>query len=599
MRQTRERSTHRVLSRSCTTTLALLALLFTLVILDTPRAFASVQGAVWTTDASGTIVDQNIYVFHTDVYFNGGPQNGQHSGLPDGIYYFEVTDPSGGTLLSTDNASCRQVQVINGVVTGSYGPSCKHPEGAYNPANGSTTVQLAPFATTPNGGNEYKAWLIAAGNATISTTNPTILNFKRSDAKTDNFKVQNAPPPPPPILGPTACNPTSSVSILLTQTGVTAYVPNGNWASPQTGVQVVPISPAGTPTSIATRDVVNSCSSNSTSGTTVCTANGTDVYLINGTTLTSTLTSAASGNDTDFSGGGCLNCGVAVEANSNKAVIEMSYANAPSGSALQFLDLATNTFETPIPANNQVSEDVLWDPIGNRILSPNEDGVYDIFELETGTTIEYGWQIGGTLDSAGEDCLTGIALSTDEYTSNIVLADLTQATYSIGNPASWTAPMQFVNIPEWAPYTGTESGTDGVAVATGSHYGIITGEFPFPPSQANAIMAILLPSTSGVGTPSLVDYAVATMPNDPAGYPFSVGCDPHTVAAYVDPSTGTATGLLTDYGPVTCYSGGAPQYVALVNLQALMNAPRVGGTHNVSPSYDLVANQVVKFVATH
>lgn len=598
MRRTSQRSTYSGLSGARTTTLALLSLFLCLAVLNSPSAFASVQGAVWTTDASGTIVDQNIYVYHTDVYFNGGPQNGQHSGLPDGVYYFQVTDPSGSTLLSTDNAVCRQVQVVNGVIAGSIGPSCKHPEGAYNPANGSTTVELAPFATTPNAGLEYKAWLIAASNATISTTNPTILNFKRSDAKSDNFKVQNAPPPPPPVLGPTACNPISSVTVLLNQSGVTAYVPNGNWSSTQTGIQVVPISPPGTPTSISTPDVVNTCSANSTTGVTVCTGNGSDVYLVNGTTLTSTLTSAATGN-TEFSGGGCLNCGVAVESNSNKAVIAMSYNGAPSGSALQFLDLATNTFQPPIPARNEISEDVLWDPIGNRILSPDENGFYDIYELETGTTIEYGWQIGGTLDSAGEDCLTGIAMATDEYTSNIVLADLSQAVYSIGNPPSWTAPMQFQNIPEWAPYTGSESGTDGIAVATGSHYGVMIGEYPFPPSQANALMAFLLPATSGTGTPSLVDYAVANMPNDPDGYPFSMGCDPHTVAAYVDPTTGNPTALVTDYGPVTCYAGGTPQYVALVNLQALMNAPRVAGTHNVSASYDLVANQVVRFVATH
>lgn len=573
--------------------------MFMVVVLSAPAAFASVQGAVWTTDFTGTIVDANIYTYHTDVYFNGGPQNGQHSGLPDGLYYFEVTDPSGATLLSTDAAVCRQVMVTNGVVIGSTGPSCKHQDGAYNPANGSTTVQLAPFATTPNNGNEYKAWLIAEGLATVSTTNPAVINFKRSDSKTDNFKVQNAPPPPPPTLSPTACNPTSSLSILLTPSAVFAYVPNGAWDSTAVtkGVQVVPVEPTGTVTSIATPQVVNSCSSNSVSGQTVCTSNGTDVYLITGTSLNATLTS---GSDVQAatSGGVCFNCGVAIESNSNTAVIAMGYSGAPSGTALQFLHLATNTFDPPLPANNEISEDVLWDPIGNRILSPNEDGMYDLFELESSGTVEYGLQLTGQLDSAGEDCLTGIALATDEYTSNIVLADLTQATYSIGNPATWYAPYQIMNIPEWQPYVSTESGTDAVAVATGSHYGIITGEYPFPPSSANAVMAIQLPSTSGVGTPALVDYVVANMPNDPMGYPFSMGCDPHTVTAYISPASHDATGVLTDYGPIACWEGGTPQFVALVDLQALLAAPRVGNTHNVSPSYDLIAHGIVKFVAT-
>ena len=35
------------------------------------------------------------------VYINGGPQNEDTQGLPDGTYYFQVTNPSGAVLLST------------------------------------------------------------------------------------------------------------------------------------------------------------------------------------------------------------------------------------------------------------------------------------------------------------------------------------------------------------------------------------------------------------------------------------------------------------------------------------------------------------------
>ena len=400
-------------------------------------------------------------------------------------------------------------------------------------------------------------------------------------------------------LSPTACNPTSSLSVLLGQSSVTAYIPNGNWdiSAQTTGVQVVPIEPPGTPVSVATPNVVNSCASNSTTGQTVCTANGTDVYLITGSTLNSTLTSGSTAG-TSFSGGICYNCGVVIESESNTAVIEMGIANSPSGSGLQYLNLANNTFATPVPTYNEIAENFLWDPIRSLIVSPNEDGIYDLFQVQSGSLTEYGNNIGGTLDSAGEDCLTGIGLSTDEYTSNIVLTDFTQAQFVPGSPGSWSAPFQFQNIPEWNPYDATESGTDGIAVATGTHLGIVIGEYPFPPSQANAVMAIQLPSTSGSGTPSLQDYAVATLPIDPQGYPFSIGCDPHTVAAYVSPYSGKALGLITDYGPVTCNHGGTPQYVALIDLQGMLNAPRTGA-HTVDPSYDLVANGVVTFVAAH
>ena len=63
------------------------------------------------------------------MYLSGGPQNLKASGLPDGTYYFQVTNPSGATLLSTDAAVCRQLMVVNGRVAGSTGPSCKHATG--------------------------------------------------------------------------------------------------------------------------------------------------------------------------------------------------------------------------------------------------------------------------------------------------------------------------------------------------------------------------------------------------------------------------------------------------------------------------------------
>jgi len=137
------------------------------VALSTDSAFAQkLSGAIYTTTKDGTVVNQNVYAARTDVYLNGGPQNTNSSGLPDGTYYFQVTDPSGKTLLSTDDAACRQLTVTGGRVSGAAGP-CPHTDGAFNPANGSTTVQLAPFSVTPNAGSEYKAWLIPTGKATV------------------------------------------------------------------------------------------------------------------------------------------------------------------------------------------------------------------------------------------------------------------------------------------------------------------------------------------------------------------------------------------------------------------------------------------------
>ena len=156
-----------------------------------------------------------------------------------------------------------------------------------------------------------------------------------------------------------ACLPTSSLGVLSPSTAgpVKAYVPNGAWGAFTTGIQVVPIEGGGSPTSVATPSAVNSCSSNPATGQTVCVANNTDVYLLTGSTLNTTLHSGSNAS-AFFSGGSCQNCGVAVNALSNKAVINMGLTPSPTNSGVQLLNLNTNVFETPVPANRIVSENI-------------------------------------------------------------------------------------------------------------------------------------------------------------------------------------------------------------------------------------------------
>ncbi len=77
------------------------------------------SGAIFTTIHNGTRVNANIYEAKEDVYLNGGPRPGAPltaAGLPDGDYYFQVTDPSGQTLLSQDHIRCRRFNVTGGVI---------------------------------------------------------------------------------------------------------------------------------------------------------------------------------------------------------------------------------------------------------------------------------------------------------------------------------------------------------------------------------------------------------------------------------------------------------------------------------------------------
>ncbi len=142
--------------------------------------------------------------------------------------------------------------------------------------------------------------------------------------------------------------------------------------------------------SISTANRVNSCSSNASTGETVCVDNTTNVFELSGSSITKTLTSS-SNQEAAFSGGYCYNCGVAIDALTNTAVISGGFSGGTSGDGLHFLNLATNTFATPYPSAYTVSENISVDPNRNLILSPDEDDVYDLFKINSdGSLSEFG-----------------------------------------------------------------------------------------------------------------------------------------------------------------------------------------------------------------
>jgi hypothetical protein len=138
----------------------------------------------------------------TGVWLDGGPgPNAPQgaAGLPDGDYYFQVTDPSGKTLLSTDPVQNRQFHVSGGIITGLSGLG-NHNTGL-DADHGATTIELCPFNNTPNPGGVYKAWVTPVGQF---NGDPTLVDnsckhgcfhgFVASSSKTDNFKVNNGSP---------------------------------------------------------------------------------------------------------------------------------------------------------------------------------------------------------------------------------------------------------------------------------------------------------------------------------------------------------------------------------------------------------------------
>ena len=246
------------------------------------------------------------------------------------------------------------------------------------------------------------------------------------------------------------------------------------------------------------RSCLNSCTVNPATGEGVCVANDNHVYTFNTPTRTLTVT-FLSGSDASagFSGGSCHNCGVAMDALNNHAVIAMGHSGGLSGSALQVFDLASHTFSAPVQLFHLVSEDIVINPLTGQYLSANESNNFDIipFTGSTGApTGQFGHPvpgIGGELDSTAVDCSTGIN-GRQGVTSNIVLADPTQATFVPGAPGTWTAPTSVITLAG----TSFSAGASGMVIAPGSsHLAVVTGEFGAVLLRCSSFRPFLAPPT--------------------------------------------------------------------------------------------------------
>jgi hypothetical protein len=389
-----------------------------------------------------------------------------------------------------------------------------------------------------------------------------------------------------------SCLPTSSLAVALGPK-VTAYVPNGWWGGSSTGVRVVPIEPIvglGAPSLVPTPAVVNSCSANPATGETVCTANSNDIYRINGSSLTSTVVSGATSTPF-FSGGSCRNCGVAINALTNTAYITIGVAGSPSSSGIQGLNLNTGALSAPFSLRHIVSENISVDAGRNLLLTPGEDNSYGLVQLSPsgGLLAEFAnTTIGGSgeYDSAAEDCTTGVALAANEFASQVSIADLNQATFVPGSPGNWSSPSSVFTFAG-----GFSAGVSGISVAPGSsHLGLATGEFG---GQSFAVFLLPPAPATGGTVPTIVDYVyVPNLPNTPDGRAFQAGFDPHTITAYTSPNDGKPYAVIADW--VT----GVPTYVAVIDLQALIAAPRVGVSHSISPGFNLLTSGAVRYVRT-
>ena len=193
-----------------------LALILVLIVALIPATAAppvtaggGLSGAIFTTTVNGSRVNANIYETKEDVYLDGGPgPNAPQgaAGLPDGDYYFQVTDPPGKVLLSVDQISSRKIRIENGIIVQVYpAPTQIKYKGKWygthltgtDVDHSALTVQLMPYEDTPNPGGVYKVWITPVSKYSPGSGS---FGFIPAWSKTDNFKVKKGKPFTPPIL---------------------------------------------------------------------------------------------------------------------------------------------------------------------------------------------------------------------------------------------------------------------------------------------------------------------------------------------------------------------------------------------------------------
>ena len=528
------------------TSVMLGGLLPVLFLVVAQSAFGQVNLAAWTAPSSGV-----AGAFNVNVTASGVPGGTIHPA--NVVVTFAAT--CGGAVVATESAN-----TVKNIIGSSDRVNANIPAGL---ATGNYFVKIADST---------------GGDANFTSTNCSEVSVTASAG----------------ILN--ACVAGSSMGVLLPSGGatgnVTAYTPKGFWSGGGTGVFAMNIEGALGPfASIATPHVANSCSSNPATGQTVCVANNTDVYLITGTTLNTTLTSGSNAT-VGFSGGSCNNCGVALNANNNTAVINMGVSGGNGG--VQILDLSTNTFAAPFPTAQIVSENISVDPTRSLILSAGESNNFDLLQIQSnGSLKEFAATFfptaGGESDSSAEDCSTGVGIAPGEFTNNVQLVNLNNITFGT---TTYTAPNATATLTTL--HYGFSAGLSGSAVAQGSgHLAVVTGEF------GGDVFAVLqLPAAAGAGTPALVDYAIAQIPSSTAcGGAFTAGFDPHTITAYTSPNTGDS------YAVFAGYNGSVPYCLALVDMTKVITLAVRGGSgfaaHEISTANLAAVSGAVTFFALH
>lgn len=210
-------------------------------------------------------------------------------------------------------------------------------------------------------------------------------------------------------------------------------------------------------------------------------------------------------------------------------------------------------------------------------------------------------------DSAAVDAQTGVAIVPEELASStgantVYLLNVSSAQLNL--PAAGQATIPEVTQQIQSSLFGTNAATQcgapltNAAIDPAAHLAFFSAEYCGQQSSdiyqsgngsTTPIGVAVLPATSGSAL-QFGDYAFANMPTLPDGSHWDDAIDPHAASTFVLPGTCSDCGIVYNLEET---------WIAVVDLKKLLAAPRaISDVHLVNPAYDLVANGVVRYVAT-
>ena len=539
---------------------------------------------------------------------------------------FSISPPSGSYILQPGKASAMTftvtfAPVVDGRATAEIVvSSISDPAGIRGVAT--RTVRLVGVTVGP----------IPSPTATATTVGPTATATATATATGSAAgtptatSTSSASPTATSSPGATDRNSANALGVFISgTTTVNAFVPEGSDNLSNTGTYQVVIESAASPLpspTLITTDRVNSCAP-SVTGQVVCSGQTGTVDLVPAAATSPTIQSISPlPNSVNYADGDCIACGAMVDdvlglsiVSTGSGFLPVTLSNGTLGSLI-----ATNTNSATGPDPNEVpGMDFGYDAMHHRILSANfqvtsvsmgfmtstphfqiidistpaSPVVYDltndfnIFEGNSRTCGSPPSPSDDLPDTTAYDTSTQIAYVSfhNKATCNatppddIAMFDMSQATFN-ATTHEWTTPSFLIQS-----ITGTAlNGIDSISVESKNHLAMLSG-------GDNNIGVLQLPAASGGNSASLAvtDWVNANMPNDPDGVAWSGWGEPNGVATYVSPNTGKVIGVLMN-NPA---GGGGSTYLALIDMEALLAAPRDTPPHQILTP---ISSPIVTFV---